>query len=262
VAVGTLAHCSRVLHFRILNVFGLLIVASYANRLGIFLGKDDLAVLCGLMAGRARILVAKWGVYENLHQLRFGRLMRIVTAGAIRLIEWLIIVRLLKVGAGGIVTVQTQLRNALGQVVIEFLLAQFTGLVCDMAGAAAHVEGSMPAAALGNIHAHRVACEAKVLFGCGTFRSKFQLELVGRCVRIMAFQTIMHCRLMDPPRSIFCVLIGMTGNAKRLRSRGNELYSSYILVDPDLVTRGTSHLQRRMDMSTFRLFLMAFDAGW
>ena len=76
-------------------------------------------------------------------------------------------------------TIQTQRWRRFRQVVIELDLALLANLVSGVAGRAAHVEGSVPATALGNIHPDLVAGEAEVIFGsCAGFR-QLQVELVG-----------------------------------------------------------------------------------
>ena len=65
--------------------------------------------------------------------------MRIVAAGAVRLFEWLIVMRLLQGSVFYIVTIDAQRRSCLGQMKVEFWLAGLARLMCDVAGIAAHV---------------------------------------------------------------------------------------------------------------------------
>ena len=201
-------------------------------------------------------------MYEYLHQFGLRLLMRIVTSGAVRLVKRLIVVRLLEVLAHGIMAIQAELRNALGQVVIEFLITQFTGLMRDMASTATLVQRSVLARGLGNIHSHRVACKAEVLFWRRSFCSELQIELVFRGVRIVTLEAVTHCRLMHHPSVIFRVLVYMAGDAERLGGWGRKLYSSYVLVHPDFVTRCAAHLHCRMNMSAFRFIFVALNASF
>src|SRR5215831_4354758 len=113
--VGAFSHRSGVLHFSGLDLLGLLLVAGYADRLCIFLGKNDFSVFRRLVAGCTRILVTERSVYEYLHQLGLRRLVRIVTSSAIGLVKRLIVMCLPEVLAFGIVAIEAELRNALGQ---------------------------------------------------------------------------------------------------------------------------------------------------
>ena len=90
--------------------------------------------------------------------------MWIVTAQAIRRLEWLVLMRLLQVVAFYVVAIDAKRWGRLGEMIVELSLAHLTRFVRDVAGVAAHVEGCMPAAFLGNIEAGRVATKAEVFF--------------------------------------------------------------------------------------------------
>jgi hypothetical protein len=89
--------------------------------------------------------------------------MRVMASQAIGLIERLIVVRLFQIRARGIVTVETERRSRLGQVVIEFAFSNFACLVRNVASAATHIERSMATSALRDIDSDLVAGQTEIL---------------------------------------------------------------------------------------------------
>src|SRR4051812_31205911 len=148
--------------------------------------------------------------------------MRIVALHAVGGGERLSLVSLDQGRVFGVMAIQAERRRGLRQVVIELLLAAFTGLVGEVAGFAAHVEGSVAAALLGNVQSLGMAAEAEVLVlvagGCLQ-----QLELVVGLVRIMTLHAIANCGRMNLAFEVGGIVIGVAGQAERLRGGGNQL---------------------------------------
>src|SRR5208283_1313616 len=106
VASGAIALRPGMLHLGFFDFFRLLTVAREAYGFGISLRQNDLTVpRCGV-AGVALSTRKGW-MRVGLHQLRLGRLMRVVTLHAIRRSERLPLVRLDQVRGRRIVTVET-----------------------------------------------------------------------------------------------------------------------------------------------------------
>ena len=95
VAIGAVARGAGMRHFGGLNQLGLVVVAGDAERLGVGLRQDDLAVFGGRVAGVAALRF-EGRMLKLRHQLRRGRLMRIVAFQAIGRREGLVLVRLLQ----------------------------------------------------------------------------------------------------------------------------------------------------------------------
>jgi hypothetical protein len=138
-------------------------MAGHAQCFGVGLRQNDFPILGGRMADFA-LLVRKRRMREFCHQLRSRRLVRIVTVHAIGLRKWLVLVRLLQVGALHVVTIDTKGGRRLREVEVELGFTHLARLVRGMASVATHVEGGVPAAFLGNVYAGIVAGQAKVLF--------------------------------------------------------------------------------------------------
>jgi len=163
VAIGAVAGRAGMLHLRLLDLVRLVGVAGDTQRFGIGLREHDFAVFGRGVADFA-LLVGERRMHELGHQLRRGRLVRVVTAHAIGLIKGLVLMRFLQVRAFGIVAIDAQRRRRFGEVEIEFDLAHFPGLVGGVAGVATHIEGGVAAAFLGNVKSGRVASQAKIFF--------------------------------------------------------------------------------------------------
>ncbi len=138
VAIGAVASGSGVRHLCRFNLLHLLVVAGDAQRLGLGLRQHHLAIFGGGVAG-ITALIRKRSVQDRLHQLRRIRLMGIVAGNAVGGGKGLALVRLLKIGILGIVTIETERRGRLGQVIVKLLLARFAHFVSGMAGIAARI---------------------------------------------------------------------------------------------------------------------------
>ena len=172
---------------------------------------------------------------ELLHQLRLGRLVRVVTLYAIRRSERLSLVRFLEVLGLYVVTIDAQLRSGLCQVIVELLLTALTNLVNVVASLTTHVERSVPAAVFRNIQSLSVAPQTEVLAFISGRRLE-QLIFVVRLVRIMALDAIADRRRMYRTLELGSIHVRVTGNAQRLRSCGDQLDASYVFRNPHFVT--------------------------
>ena len=246
------------LHLRLLDLLSLLGVASHAERLGIGLRQHDLAVLRRLVADVAGA-AGERRMRELLHQLRLRRLVRIVTLNAIGGGERLPLVRLDQAGIFHVVAVDAQRRSGFGQVIIELQLARLARLVDGVASLAAHVQRGVPAAFLWNVESLRVAGEAKVLALIAGGRLQ-QLELVVGLVRVVTLKAIAHSRRMDLAFEVGGILVGVAGDAQRLRRGGDQLDASDVFVDADLMTTGAAHGDGGVNILAFGLVFMALDA--
>ncbi len=196
---------------------------------------------------------------EGLHQLRLRRLVRIVTLNAVRCAEGLFAVRLDERCVFRIVAVDTERWHGLGQVLIELDLADLSHFVGDVASVAPHVESGMTTALLRNIKPLIVASEAEVVLLLARGRLE-QLELIVGLVRIVALDAIAHGRRVDRSFEGSGVLVSVTGDAKRLRSRGDELYAGDVFVDPHLVTAHAAHRDRGVDSFSLGLVFVTLNA--
>src|SRR5579872_938593 len=156
-----------------------------------------------------------------------------------------------------IVAVKTQRRSALGQMKIKFGLAAVSSLMRDVAGVATHIERSMAASLLGHVQSLLVAIETKVLPVLSRFRLH-HLILVVALVRVMALDAVAHRRRMHRPFNRGRILFRVATEAERLRSRGDELVSCYVLVDSDFMAAQTSRRDCRMNGLAFGLVFVAF----
>jgi len=89
--------------------------------------------------------------------------MRIVTAGAVRLFERLVLVRILQGSVFHIVAIDAERRSRFGQMEIKLGLSDLANLVRNVAGVAAHIESGVAAAFLRNIQSLLMAIEAEIL---------------------------------------------------------------------------------------------------
>ncbi len=138
VAIGAIRLCAGVLHFRGVNLLGLVGVASDANFLRRRLRQNHFAVFCRLVAN-ITLLFGEGRVNECLHQLRPVGLVRIMALQAIRVFKWLVLMRLGEIRVLHVMAIEAQRRNCLRQVVSEFAFLAIAGLVRDVASVAARV---------------------------------------------------------------------------------------------------------------------------
>src|SRR5580692_2260186 len=186
--------------------------------------------------------------------------MWIVTAQAIRRLEWLVLMRLLQVVAFYVVAIDAKRWGRLGEMIVELSLAHLTRFVRDVAGVAAHVEGCMPAAFLGNVLADPVATQTEVFFLIS--RDWFQqLILILRSMRIVALHAVTHSRRMNRTFYVGGILVGVAGQTEGMGRGRNQLYASDIFCGANLVATGAAHGDRGMHRLPLSLIFMAREAG-
>ena len=95
VAIGAVSGRSRMRHFGLVNSCRLIAVAGHAQRLHIALREHYFAIF-GWRVAELAGLVREGRVQELPHQLRRGRLVRIVATGAVRRRKRLIVMGLLQ----------------------------------------------------------------------------------------------------------------------------------------------------------------------
>ena len=163
VTIRAIAGGAGMLNLCGVDQLSLIVMAGYAQSLGIGLRENDFPVLGRSVADLALLVGERW-VGKLGHQLGSSGLVRIVAAYAVRSLEGLVLVRLLQVSILHIMAVDAEGRGRLGQVIVELYLAYLAGFVRGVARVAAHIEGSMAAAFLGNIQAGIVAAQAEIFF--------------------------------------------------------------------------------------------------
>ncbi len=186
--------------------------------------------------------------------------MWIVALNAIRVAEWLAVMSLDQVRVFGVVAIEAERRSSLGQVIIELNLAALSGLVRRVAGLATHVERRVPAAVLGNIYTFVMAAKAEVLvLGSAAGRLQ-QLVLVRRAMWVVALDAIANGWGMYLSVDLSGILVGVAGDAERLRRGGDQLYASDIFVDANLVAARAAHLDRRVNVGALTFVFVALEA--
>ena len=118
VAVSAIPCCARVRNFGRLDQLGFIVMARYAQCLGVFLGKHHFSVLCRRMADFA-LLIGEWRMSEFRHQLGRCRLVRIVAAHAIGGFKGLILVRLLQGRILYVMAVDAKRRWSFGEMKVK-----------------------------------------------------------------------------------------------------------------------------------------------
>lgn len=139
--------------------------------------------------------------------------MRVVALDAIRVAEWLAVVRLDQARVFRVVAVEAERRGSFRQMIIKFDFAALAGLMRYMAGLATHIEGCMAAAVLWNIHTFVMAAQAEVLVLSSAAGRLEQLVLVWRGMRIMTLDAITNGWWMDLSVNLGGVLIGVASDA-------------------------------------------------
>src|SRR5664279_1529082 len=249
VAGNAFALRARMLHLGLLDLVRLLAVAGNAEGLGVALGQHDFAVLGGRVTGIAAPARER-SMRERLHQLGLRRLVRVVALHAIGGGERLPLMRFDQARVLGIVAIEAQGRRRFGQVIVELDLALLADFVGDVASLTTHVEGGVTAALWGDVEALDVAGEAKILPLIAGCRLQ-QLKLVVGLMRVVTLNAVAYRWRMNFSLEVGRILIGVAGEAKRLRRGGDQLYAGDILVDADLVATGTTSRDRRMDVFPF-----------
>ena len=156
------------------------------------------------------LLVGERRMRKLRHQLGHSRLVRIMAGHTVGGFEGLVLVRLLQVGVLYIVAIDAKRRWRLGQMKIKLGLAEFSGLVGNVASLATHIEGRVPAALLRNVHPNLVATEAKIFFLISRLGLQ-QLIFIVRGVRIVALHTISYRRRMNRALDVGGILIRVAG---------------------------------------------------
>lgn len=186
--------------------------------------------------------------------------MRIVAGQAIRRSERLVLVRLLQIGALGIMAIQAERRRRFGQMEIELRLSNLARLVRRVASLAAHVEGGVAAAVLPQIlRPNFMAGEAKIIFLVARRRLQ-QLKLVVRGMRVVALQAVAYRRWMHMAFNLRRVLIGMAAQTNFVRDGGNQCYVGCVFVSPDLMAAQATRRNCRMNELALRFIFVAFEA--
>ncbi len=174
--ISAITRRSWMLNFGLFDLLPLLGVASQADLLRSCGSQYHLAALGRGMAG-ITLPSCERHMGELSHQLLTGRLMRIMTGEAIRLLKRLPLVRLGKRGILSIVAVDAERRSIFRQVVIKFAHPALPSLVHYMAGVASHIQCRVTTAILWNIKSYTVAAQAKIGFLVSAFGLK-QLILI------------------------------------------------------------------------------------
>ena len=141
--------------------------------------------------------------------------MRVVALDAIGRGEWLVLVRLLQVGALDVMTVKAQRWRRFGEVIVELDFAEryFADRACfvrGVAGVAAHVEGGVAAAFGGDIEAGGVASKAEIFFLVAGFGLQ-QLILIVGSVGVVTLHAIAHGRGMNSAFDVGGIFVGVAG---------------------------------------------------
>lgn len=258
VALDTVTLGAWVLDLGGLDRLRLLVVTRHADGLRVTLRQHDFAVLGGLVADVAA-LVAEGRMHVLLHQLRSGRFVRIVASRADRPCKRLALVSLRQFLVFYIMASDAQLRRGLRQMEIELLLTLLPHLVRDMAGFAAHVEGRMPAAFLGSIHALTMATETQIL-GLIAGRRFQQQVLIRRGMRIVTLQAVLDCWAVDLAGMLLGLLVSMALEAERRHSSVLQVHSRRVSSIADNVASQAAHVHGRVDMLAFAPVFVTLDA--
>jgi hypothetical protein len=250
VAIGTITHRTRVLNLGLFDLLGLLGVTGNAKRLGIGLRQYDLAVFGRRVAGVA-LPAGKGCVRELRHQFWLSGLMRIVAGEAVSLINWLILVRLGDGRILRIVAIDAQRRRIFGQMEVELTLAALARLVRNVARVATHIERSVPAAALGHIHAGVVAAQTQVcVLSIATDRLE-QLIFVIRRVRVVTLDAVSNRRAVNFALYVGGFLVCVAGEAQAVSCSSDQLYAGNIFINADFMTTRTTRCNGRMNYLAF-----------
>jgi hypothetical protein len=150
---------------------------------------------------------------------------------------------LLQVRALGIVTVQTERRRRLRQVEIKLGLSNLSGLVRDVAGVTTHVQGGVSATFCRDIQSRVVAAQAEVLFLIARLGLQ-QLILIIGDVRVVALETVSHCRGMNFTFYVSGIFICVASKTQCIRSGRDQLDVCYVFDCADFMATGTTHGDR------------------
>ena len=87
-----------------------------------------------------------------------------------------------------------------------------------------------------------------------------QLVLVVAGVRVVALHAIANRRSVNDTFNVGSILIGVAGEAKRVRRGRDQLDPRYIFIYPDFVAAQAAHRNRRVNRFPFGLVFMALQA--
>jgi hypothetical protein len=133
------------------------------------------------------------------------------------------------------------------------------GLVGDVACVAAHIQRGVPAALRGHIQPSLVTAEAEVFFlpaGCWLE----ELILVVGGVRVVASEAIADRWGMDSALDVGRLFVCVASDAKRRGSGGDQLHTSDVFVDPDLMAGSAAHGHGGMNRFAFGFVFVALEA--
>ena len=184
--------------------------------------------------------------------------MRIVTLHTVGSSEWLSLVRLDQVRRSRVVTIEAKRGSSLREVVLEFNLGYVANLVGDVAGFATHFQRSVLAAVFRDVQSLRVAGQADVLPFIARLSLK-QKKFVVRGVRAMALDAVSNRRRVNRTLQLGGIHISVTADAEGLSCSSGQFDSSYIFINANFVTTGTSCGYCRMYHLTLALLFVALD---
>lgn len=260
-AIHAIAGGAGVLHLGFFNLLGFFRVARQAQFLGGSRRQNDFSVLgCLVATGTGILATVEGGMHERLHQLRLGRLVRIVTGEAIGAGKRLILMSLRQIGVLRVVAIHAKSRRILGQMEIGFAVAFIARLMSGVAGRATHVERHMATSALRNVDALRVAGQTEIFF-LGRPRSRLkQLVLIVGYMGIVTLEAIADGRAMYAALDLGGVFVGVTLKTEAVGGGCDQLYACDLFANAYFVTARTSSRNCRMDRLPLALVLVALDA--
>ena len=143
---------------------------------------------------------------------------------------------------------------------VELDLADLPRLMSDVASAAAHVEGRVPATFLRNVDAGFVATKAEAVLLVPRFGLQ-QLILVVRCVGIVTLEAVPHRRGVNLTLYIGGIFVRVARQTERIGGRRNQLDVGCVSVVANLVAAAATHGNRRMHRLTLCLIVVTRNTG-
>ena len=221
------------------------------------LSQHNLSILGRLMAAITGA-GSKGHVDKLLHQFGRSGFVRIMTAGARRLLKRLSVMWLCDGCVGWIVTGDAELGSGLRQVVVKFLGAVFSDFVGGVAGVAAHVDGGVMAAVLRGTQSDVVTFEAEI-FVLAARHSLPQQFLIGGGVGVVTLEAIFFRGGMDDNAWLHGVLVCVTFVAEVRDAGGSQIYARGLTGDADHVAGQTSHINGWMYVGAFTFFFVTLE---
>lgn len=183
-----------------------------------------------------------------------------MTAKAISLREWLVVMRLAEVGVVRVVTINAQRRRVLREMELEFPTGTLTRFVRHVTGGAAHIQGGVTTALLGRIYSGVMAGETEILGLAGTGHIFKQLVFVIGAVRIVALKAISRGRGVDLPLDLTGILVGVTLQTEAEWRGGRQLNAGDFFVATHFVATEAPGRHRRMHRLTLGFVLVTLGA--